>query len=174
MANVTIQGTPLLRFEQFGVGIAAGASIPVSVALRSILQSSGTAADQCDLLHARKYTFVSSTPQTIDLTAMTDLLGNTISMARVKYVIVKVYATTDGQALTLGAAGSNEWSGAGTPLSASGTLTVAASTANNDGYFLLGAPNTTGYLVDSTHKLLKLNPGAAAFAADVVIGGCSA
>jgi hypothetical protein len=134
-------------------------------------KTSGTLLDQVDLAYYATLTFVASTAQTLDLTALTDVLNNAVNFARVRGIGLRVNSTTDAASLLIGAAGTNEWNAF---LSASGTLKVPASTATpNDAWFVLTAPNTTGFVVDGTHKALKLTPSAHAFTVDVVIVGCS-
>lgn len=177
MANVQINGNLNLQFQQTGTGILLGVSPIKQETLKSIMQTSGTLLDQCDTLHMATYTFVASTTQTIDLIGGTllDIYGQPAIFARVKLFLMKFLGTTNGQKLILGAAGSNEWSGTSQMLGATGSLlNVLASTANNDGYVVVGAPNTTGYVADSTHKILKMDPGSGAFSVELIIAGCSA
>jgi hypothetical protein len=131
----------------------------------------GTLADQCDLEHSKIYSFLASTPQTIDLTTVTDVLGGTAAFARIRFMTFKMKSTTDAATLIVGNAATNAWSAA---LGATGTLTLRGSTATNDGGFALWSPNTTGYVVDSTHKSLLMTPSAHAFDVDVYIFGASA
>jgi hypothetical protein len=173
MATVKGGCSPVISFTQFAaIGATPADDTPVAVlALRGAFNASGVAADQCDLIYARPLTFVASTPQTLDLTALTDPAGNAISFARVRFLAIRIRDTTAGHVLLVGGAGTNEWGGF---LSSGAILTVFPSTAANDGFFLLPAPNTTGIVVSGTSKLLKLDPGAVALGiVDVVIAGCS-
>jgi hypothetical protein len=151
-------------------GYQTGTAIPISPARLFSTFTAGLAADQLDNLAPILLTFVASTPQTIDLTALSDVLGLAITAARVRFILIRNLSTTDGFNLLVGGAGTNEWNG---PLSSGGKLTVGPSSAGNDGAVLLSAPNTTGYPVSSTSKLLKLDPGANAFQAIVLIGTSS-
>lgn len=175
MANVSVNSTPLLRFSQAGSGITAGASVDILRSFKAVYNV-GTLLDQCDTVHAKNYAFAAAS-QTVDLHGGTlfDLYGNPAVFARVNLLAFKIYDTTDGHALTIGDdASGSEWSGAAALLSTAGTLRILASTAANDGFLVLAAPNSTGYVVDNTHKLLKMDPGAATFNADVIFIGRSA
>jgi|GEM_PF-1981465 len=173
MAQVSGTIQPNFAFTQTPTsGILSGSPIQVPETLLISL-ANGTGADKIDLLFAKQLTFSASTSQTLDLTALTDILGAAVSFARVRVVAIKVYSQTDAASLTVGGAASNAWEAF---LSTAGTITIpAASAANQNGaFFLLTAPNTTGWVVDSTHKNLKLQPSAHAFNADVFLAGCSA
>ena len=177
MATVTGQVTPSLNFTQTpAAGFLAGVQVPANKTIQAIFKTAGVIADQVDTLYANTLTFVASTPQTIDLTTLTDILGNAITFARVRLIAIRVNSTTDGQNLLVGGAGANEWDGF---LTSGAKITVFPSTAasggglNNSGFFILAAPNTTGAVVNSGSKLLKLDPGSNAFTVDILIAGCS-
>lgn len=134
----------------------------------------GTLADQIDGLAAVPLTLSSSTPQTVDLSTLVDVLtGASLTVARVVFVAAKVTSAVDGTVLKLGAAGSNEWDGLG---SNGGTVNVYPSSPNaaNDGFTVFSAPGTTAMPVDGTHHLLKCDPGSAAMTAVLLIGTRSA
>jgi len=129
-------------------------------------------ADNADL----KYSAIlplAATPTVLDLTALKDVLGNPISFARVRSILISNPATVDGQVVKLGyaAATANAWTGL---ISNPGQLTIEPSSALNPGVLALTAPNTTGLPVTSTSKLLNLDPGAATIALSIEIVGCSA
>ena len=154
--------------QQVSYGIGQNVNLPIPLNLRSSFQVSGDLADQCDLVHSKTYTFTASTPQVIDLRALTDALGAAIVFARVKLLAIRVNGTVDGAVLLVGANGSNDWLG----LSSSGsTVTVYPSTALNDGFAVFQMPNTTGAAVTTSAHLLKLDPGANAFTVDLLIAG---
>ena len=153
-----------------GAGFLNGTAIQLNKSIRSLFNTSGVTADQVDTLYCNTLTFAASTPQTLDLTSLTDILGQSISFARVRLLIIRINSTTDGQNLLMGASGTNEWNAL---VSASGTITVYPSTSLNAGYNCFSMPNTTGAVVSGSHKTLKLDPGANAFSVDVIIAGCS-
>lgn len=171
-ASLTGQTQPTLSFQ---LTPASGflANSQITVADSYLTQFGyGHLADQCDLVYAASITFVTSTPQTLDLTSLTDVVGGAVNFARVRLVAIKNLSTADAAVLTVGNSVTNEWDGF---LSAAGTLKVFPSSANNPkgGWVILTAPNTTGIVVDSTHKTLKLDPGANAFTVNVIIAGGS-
>lgn len=171
MSNVTGTSQIALNFAQTpSSGFLNGIPLPLQETLKALFQASGVAADKVDGIHAHTYTFVASTPQTIDLTALTDILGTTITCARVRLLAVKVKWTTDNKPLILGAAGASEWDGF---LSASGTVSVFPSSSANDGFFILSAPQTTGIPVSAGSKLLKMDPGTAAGDVDLIVATAS-
>lgn len=138
------------------------------------ISSGGTAgaADQADVIYTDQITLASSTPQTLDLTALTGgMEPGTKSFARVRLITITNLNTTDANKVTVGPGASNGWDGPG---GATWQIYIRASTANSQIPFVLGSPNTTGMVVDSTHKTLKLDPGAATQIIDIKIVGCSA
>ena len=172
MAIVTGSVTPGLNFLQTPANaVISGTSIPIPLTI-GVKFANGTAADQIDLVYANRLTFVSATLQTLDLTALTDVLGAAVNFARVKFLAVKIYTQTDAASLTLGAAAANPWAAI---WGATGTHVVFPSSAGNPdaGWFIADAPNTTGMVVSGASKVLKLLPSAHAFTCDVVIAGCS-
>lgn len=172
MSNVTGSIKGVATFSQTpATGPLAGNPLNFGPTFNTLFRTSGTLLDQCDQAYVATLTFVASTPQTLDLTSLADVLNNAVSFARVRGIAIRCNSTTDAASLTVGSAGTNEWNAF---LSASGTLKIPAGTATpNDAWFALTAPNTTGFVVDSTHKALKLLPSAHAFTADIVIVGCS-
>lgn len=137
------------------------------------VSTSGTAADQADLKYTKTLTFVASTPQALDLTSLTDVYGGTVNFKRVKSISIKFKDTTDGHTLLLGYATTtaNAWTSL---ISNPGQITLQASTASNDAFFAVTAPNTTGWVVGSTNKLFNMDPGSNAFSVDIEIVGASA
>lgn len=133
--------------------------------------SPGTTADSANLIYSATIAFTAA-PQVLDLTALTDPTGGAVNFARVRSIWIKVKSTTDGTTLKLGygATTTNAWTSL---VSNPGQIFLQASTANNDSMFVLSAPNTTGWAVSSTNKLLQLDPGAATFSADITIVGAN-
>jgi hypothetical protein len=56
-------------------------------------------------------------------------------------------------------------------LSNPGTITIEPSTTSNAGAWIQTAPNTTGWAVSSSSKLIQLDPGANTITVDVEIVG---
>jgi hypothetical protein len=160
-----------LYFSQTpSTGFLAGVPLPVAETVRTIFRTSGVLADQVDGIHAKTYTFVASTPQTIDVTALTDIVGGSITASRARLIAIKVKWTTDNVPLLVGAAAATEWTGF---LTAGSKLSVFPSTATNDGWVIIAAPQTTGIPISGSSKSLKLDPQGAAGNVDIIIAFCS-
>jgi hypothetical protein len=175
MANITGQSNVN---PQFSLGITAGflngQRLPIPLPNRNLLASfktAGVAADQVNLIYANTLTFVSTVPQTLDLTALLDPLGAAVNFARVRFQAYRINSNTVGAYLILGGAATNEWTGM---LGTGSGLKILASTAANDGFFVISAPNTNGYPVTGTSKNLLMTPSAHGFTVDVIIAGCNA
>jgi hypothetical protein len=169
----TVTGTTQITFsfaQTPTTGFLSGTPLPVAETFSMILRASGVAANQVDGLYAHTFTFVASTPQTLDVTSLTDVLGNSITAARARIIAVKVKWTNDGLPLILGANGTTPWTGF---LNSAGTLKVFPSSSANDGWFILSAPQTTGIPITGAGSILKMDPGTAAGTVDVIIATCS-
>jgi hypothetical protein len=139
-------------------GFYANQTLSVPLALNATY-TAGTAADQVDLIGAASYTLAPSASQVIDLT--TDLLnpnGGAVNFARVRHLAVQVVCSTDGAVVTLAADATN----GATNLLSTGGVPILASTGTNASGLIWNAPNTTGAVVDSTHKRLNLTNNATA------------
>lgn len=132
--------------------------------------TSGTTADAVDLMYVKTLTFAASTAQTLDLTSLTDLYGAAVAFARIRSISIKFKSVTNGATLTLSPGASTGWTNL---LGTGSTLIMQASTAGNDAALLITAPNTTGWVVDSTHKSLTLTPSAHVFDIDIQLMGAS-
>lgn len=144
-------------------------TLPASVN-KTTQYTNGTGAGMVDLVYAKQLTFVASTPQTLDLTAIVDLSGATVNMARIREIEIQVVTATVDFNLTLGAAASNPWA----PIwGTTGTHSVMAGA-----YFYYSDPNTVGsgkgLVTSGTSKNLKLDPGSNIIVCNVIIAGCSA
>lgn len=170
MANAvtaTIKGS-LNATEVPDTGFFSGKPFSAEAQLQALFQSSGTAADQVNGLYAATLSFSASTPQTIDLQSLTDIFGAALSFQRVKGIALRVNSQTDGASLSIAPGASN---GNTAILGTGSSLRVLASTANNQGFLVLAAPNTTAYAVSGSSKTLTLTPSAHAFTVDIVIVG---
>lgn len=151
------------------VGFLTGQALSAARTLTTNFAATGTAADQVQKMYAATLTFTASTPQTIDLTSLTDIQGAALSFSSVRAIMVRHKGTTDGSSLSLSAGAAN---GQTNILGTAAALRILpSSAAGNDGWFALTAPNTTGYTVDSTHKTLTFTPSAHGFDVDIVILG---
>lgn len=170
---MSVNGTvaPAVSFTQVQAsGFLAGQPLPVGLTLRTVL-GSGAAADKVNLVGVASLTFVASVSQDIDLTAMLDVLGGTVNLARVKCLILSVDSQTDGASLTMKAGAAN---GATNIVGLDGVTVYAATAGNPNGAFLiLSYPGATAAVVDGTHKVLTLLPSAHAFNASLIVVGCS-
>lgn len=103
----------------------------------------------------------------IDLTSLTDILQTSgVSLARVKWIMIRVLSTTDDSSIGTAA----------TPLLIDNTVTNALSSQSSAGWFanaaegaangsrfhvpnggilLFGTPSAAGLVVDGTHKIIK-------------------
>jgi len=156
--------------ETPATGPLTGLPVPYQELLRSIFSTAGQLADQIDAGFFLQLTMVAATPQTIDFTAQKDLLNNANVMIRVRLMIMKWYDIVDSHVVTLGGAATHEI----TSWLTGAVLKVFPSTANNDGFLIVQAPNTTGILLSSTVNSLKIDPGASgAGQFDLLVLGCS-
>lgn len=151
-------------------GPLAGQTLNLSEVLSCILRTSGVAADQVDGIYFGQLTLAASTPQTPDVRALTDVLGNSLVPARARVVAMKWYSQADNVPALVGGAGANEWDGF---LSSGGTISVFPSSASNPGFLVMTAPQTTGIPITSTSHLLKVNPQTASGQFDLILFTCS-
>jgi hypothetical protein len=150
-------------------GLVQSQTLPASITL-STQYTNGTGAGQIDLLYAKRLSLVASTPQTIDLNALTTIDGATSAYVRVREFWLRVVTTTVDFNVTLGNAAANAWA----PIwGATGTAIVMAGSI-----YVLTDPTTVGsgkgYIVGGSSKNLKLDPGSNNVTVDLIIAGCSA
>lgn len=146
------------------------ASAPMTLS-RAVSLSSGTGAGKADCVFSDRRTLAASATEDLDLAgALTDALGGTVSLARVKGIIVSASADNTNN-VVVGAASSNPWA---TLLSATGTLTLRPGASVG---LMAGVADATGYAVTGgTGDLLKVanSGGSTAVTYDIVIIGASA
>lgn len=138
--------------------------------VKQIALATGTAAGQADKVWSDTRTLAASASEDLDLTGtLVDAFGATITLARVKGLIVYAAAANTND-VVIGGASSNGWTG---PFGgATHTLAVRPG-----GLLTLFAPGTTGYTVTAgTGDLLHVaNSGAGSSVTyDVVVIGASA
>lgn len=167
--SVSGQIQPNLSFSQLVTsGFLNGQSL--AIGLNTLAKFvAGTAADSIDGLYAHTFTFVASTMQTMDVSTLTDIFGVSITAARARFIAIRVNGVVDGSSLTITPDATNGWAAFTTSLK----LLPSSSANPAGGFFILTAPNTTGYPIDGTHKVLDMTPSAHAFTVDVVIGTAS-
>lgn len=132
----------------------------------SIELTTGAGANQANEYFSDRRTLADSATEDLDLAgSLTNGLGVTVALARVKFIYIKNRSTT--QVLSVGGAASNQfinWVGDATDV-----IKIRPG-----GFLLLVAPDATGYAVTaSTGDKLKIANGAAGQSADydIVIGG---
>jgi hypothetical protein len=150
-------------------GIFAGTSVTLPSQRFQALFQNGTLTDQIDGLSAQLLTFAASTSQTIALNALTDFLGNTLTVARVPFIAFRNLSVVDNDCFTVGDAVTDEWDGF---LSAAGTMLVYPSSVGsvNDGFVVISAPGTTAMPVGGSNYNLKINPGSLAKSLILLVG----
>lgn len=157
-------------------GQAPVVAVPITATFAPNGSAAAGAADGVDLKYTATLTFTTATPQVLNLKSLTDVLGGAIVFARVRSITLKMHAPTDGNTLTLGYATltTNAWTSL---VSNPGQLVLqACPTATNDAFVTLVAPNTTGWVVGTSNRLLNLDPGSftGTYTVDIEINGCSA
>lgn len=126
--------------------------------------ANGTGVGQVSVKYAAVLTLAASTPQTLDLTALT---GGTGAAAFAKAKVLGVYsndAANGGKDVIVGGGATNPFVG---PLAGTApTYTVKAGCA-----WVHFDRSTAGMTVDGTHKLIKFDPGSNACSITVVFAG---
>ncbi len=146
-------------------------SASANLALSRIIRlTNGTGAAQSDLIWHDRRTLTASNTEDLDLAgSLVDAFGNTLTFARVKFVIVyAAEANTNNVEVSVAAAnGWSTWAAA-----ASDTVVVRPG-----GFFVLGASDATSYAVTAgTGDLLTITNSAAGTSVeyDIVFVGASA
>lgn len=145
-------------------------SAPISFS-RSVSLGSGTGVGQADRLFSDRRTLAASATEDLDLAgSLTDALGATVTLARVKGIMISA-APGNTNNVVVGGSSSNTWA---TLFNATGTLTLrpGASVA-----LVAGVSDAVGYAVTGgTGDLLKVanSGGSTAVTYDIVIVGASA
>jgi hypothetical protein len=130
--------------------------------------TNGTGSNQVDTIYAATLS-LAATPTTIDLSTLTDPSGASINFARVREFIVQNTDAAAGHDVTLTQGASNGV----TFLPATGGIPARySSIVRISDPVSTGATN--GNYVDSTHKTLKLDPGANTIQVLILIVGGSA
>ena len=158
--NLSLLGTLTNALDQGVASFPGSLGVPLNM-------TDGTAANQADLLFSDTRT---TATEELDLAAgLTDAYGSTITMARVKAILIKA-AAANTQDVYVGGAAAN---GFITPfVDATDKLIVRAG-----GAFLLWAPDATAYAVTAgTGDLLKIAAadGSTPITYDIIIIGASA
>jgi hypothetical protein len=145
---------------------------------QTISWGNGSGAEQYNLLHVKKYSLAGST-QSIDLTAIVDLSGATVNMARVRAMAFVNLATTSGHNLTVDTTVSNGFKGFN---GASGSKRIVYASLSTTKPFYnadvvvdpYSVGGSVGAVTSGTSKVITLDPGANTFTVWAFILGCSA
>jgi hypothetical protein len=147
---------------------AAGAlnQIQLPTGLGGLAITPGTGNGQCNEMWAGSLSLLVSTPQTIDLTALTGEFGRTVVFTRIKVLWVFNATTSYTNVVTMGNASTNIWH----PGYSSSTATEPIYGGTTSAGLLktfLGA----GWTVSGSAKSLKFDPGANAQTIRVFLAG---
>jgi hypothetical protein len=135
----------------------------------------GTGAGQINEVYAALLTIAASGNQVLDLTALIDTLGNAWAATGIKSIFIQLLGATDTApdgvtvgngctGITVGNNATNPWSAAISD-QATGTITLA-----NGAQFGRARYDAAGWVVDATHKSLKILNNDAVNPALVLIG----
>lgn len=165
--NVTINTS----FTQVAVGLPGNqaAALTNAQSFKVIYNPAGSGADQIALKYSAKLT-LSAAPLVLNLQALTDVFGAALSFSLVRSITIVNESTTNGQTVLMGysTTTANAWVSL---VSNPGQITIEPSTAANQGFFAMTAPNTTGWAVGASNRMLQLDPGANTIVVDVEITG---
>lgn len=141
-------------------------TVPVNV-VSSTSYTTGTGGNAANLIATAGGT-ATATPANVDMRALTAGDGtSTSALAAVREVIIFNDTTTAGFVLNMVLDASNAWTAF-----MSGTLTgVKLGIPAGSSLRLFRPADSAGWTVDSTHKVLSLDPGANTIAYRVVIAG---
>lgn len=142
-----------------GNGPRVSVRLPRNVS--SLRFASGTGNLQINELFYKAVSFSGTTPQTFDLTAISDGY-RTIAFSKVKLLLLLSQTTSYTDTLTVGNAASNQW----TPDWSGSTVTQVITGPSP----LLWCHAGAGWTVDGTHKSLKITPSASQ-TVDFVVAG---
>lgn len=126
----------------------------------------GTGSGKAQLCYHEKRSLLTTTDETLDLTALDGTFG-TYAFSEVKAILIEVETASTGYRLEVGAAAENQWAGANQPIKdPSDIIRVGAS-----GRWLHEAA-VDGFAVDATHKNLKIsNPSGGTVAYRIIVLG---
>lgn len=134
-----------------------------------IVLKSGTAANKADLMFSDQRSISASSNEELDLAGgLTDPLGNALTFAKIKAILIRA-ASGNGGNIVVGGAAANGFTG---PFAdATDKLNIPAG-----GAVLLAAPSAGWSVTGGTGDLLKIanDDGAAAGTYDIIVIGTSA
>ena len=114
---------------------------------------------------------VTSTPTTIDLTSLTDIVGNALSFSTLVYLKVINQDTTNH--LTIGGVEANDLFGVALPFTLAGQNRSSGNGGSSGSAGSTGSEVSlvTNITVDATHKLLSLTASAGTISVQVLVAG---
>jgi hypothetical protein len=147
---------------------AAGATNPIQLpaGLTGLTITPGTGNGQCNEQWAGTLALASSTPQTLDLTALTGEFGRTVTFTRVKLLYVFNTTTSYTAFVTMGNAATNIFHPG-----YSGSTVTEPIYGGTTSVGLLKSFLGAGWTVSGSAKSLKFDPGATAQTIQVFIAG---
>lgn len=149
LSTCTVSASVNFTYSSTVTGLTNATANTNTVSFSTTLTNGTGAAGTANQLYFAQSTIAASGNTTFNVnTGLTDLFGNAIAMARVKFIYINLATTTAASSIAIG--------NATNPLTIlSGTTPTA--TINNGGVFLIGDPGATGYVVTgASHDTLKL------------------
>lgn len=171
MATQNVSGTVLVNtsfLEVMTSGLLANVNISVPLNIQLSYTNATNGALTVDQVHGQVYALAASTPQTIDLTSLTDPGGNAINFARVRDIIFYNADTVTSHVVNISAGASNGWSYL--PPDTNPLILVA-----KGGMIWLHDPNnaggTNGMVTGGSSKTILMDPGSNTVSISVLIVG---
>lgn len=163
--SVNVQATPT---KTIATGVQTGSAQGRINKSWSI--TSGTTLDKADEMYSATLTISGSGDTTLDLSNLSDAFGDTITLARIKAMIIVNTGTDDN--IVVGNA-TNAWEGW---ISAAGTVTIPPSTATYESWFGFAVPDATAYAVttDTADELKIANSSSSPVDVEIMLIGASA
>lgn len=121
---------------------------------RNIVQelTNGTGPNKAQVNWHTLRSLAATTSENLDLQALADAAFGDVTFTKIKWFFLHLVTVTSGCWLELGAAGGNDWAGAGRFLKDPTDIENVGA----DGISKHSSP-VDGYVVDGTHKILKVN-----------------
>jgi hypothetical protein len=136
----------------------------------------GTGAQQINILGVKGGTLAAGTVA-IDLTTITDVFGTALNFATVLGFVVLNYATTASNILLVDGTVANAWKAPYNAIATAKLVVPAGAlvgTTTVPGFIMMASPNTAGYAVSGTSKVIQLDSGAFTIPYQVAAIGISA
>lgn len=145
-------------------GLIASQTLPGKIDSSVTVTSDGTGADQANKVYSKQLSLAGTTLD-LDLTALTDVFGDAFVATSLCELHIQNLSTSFP--LTIGST-STVANFHTAFLSNPGTITLPRSTATNISQIMVACFAATAFPVDSSHKLVRLDPGANSFTVNVV------